>query len=161
DGEDEGGVRPPDEALLRPVAESWSAEDQASQRAPRQLAVTPALRANGLGKDLVELPARRLGACAGRGTELVAKARAEFDAPVDAGRRGEPQKLGQRRQWPPEPSGAARAREQRLFLVTRKAPPFPVPVRPQLEHRRVAVAILLDASADLRPHAVAAQVNGN
>jgi hypothetical protein len=52
--------------------------------------VRAALRADGLGKDLVELPADRLRARAGRGAELVAKARAELDAPVDASRRGEP-----------------------------------------------------------------------
>ena len=47
---------PPDEALLRPVAEGCAAEDQAPNRAPRQLAVRAALRPDGLGENLVELP---------------------------------------------------------------------------------------------------------
>src|SRR6266542_1027379 len=105
--EGEGGVRPPDEALPRPVAERRAAEDEPPQGSSRQLPVPAAMGADRLGEDLVQLPACSLRAGASRRAELVPEARAELDAPGHAGFGGEPQQFGYRRQRAGKPYRAA------------------------------------------------------
>ena len=128
------GLRPPDQALQRPVAEHRPAEGQPTQRAAGQLAVRLARPPRALGDDLVELP----GVGDRAGSQRVAEARTELDAPGDSRGRRQPQQLRELRQRAGQALRARVVREQLLLGARVEPPALPEPPGLDVEHRRVA-----------------------
>jgi hypothetical protein len=127
------GLRPPDEALQRPVTQHGPAERRPSQGSARELAIRLTGPPGALGDDLVELP----GVCHRGGTQGVAKARAELHAPRDPRRGREMQELLELRQRAGQPLRAGVVREQLLRGPGLEPATLPEPAGLDVEDRRV------------------------